>query len=327
MTEREGGNVSKDGGGAKARAGEILKKFTEDGSVTPDLVAEAESEGWDGLVPTRIILAAIQIVLRSRREGGLSSIEQVSPRSVPILSRQDSLTMTEAFLGDVSAVSEAQSEELLSLLNLVGFLAALLKEESTSIEGVKYLLCAAEELCRESLHRDVLRRGIESGPWDISEVDVSNLSLIDMGGIGVPTSPGVEVRPVGAGGGTVAVTLVKDGTALQLQAFLAASDVFWNVARVEMMNRMRAQGGTVKEWAGRAGLEIRASVPVVMESGQSTVKNVRVLGCDGPGWMLRGIVSGIGADPESADAWAYDTFAGTVVIGTHPLGNVMKPTR
>ncbi|MFB6776450.1 DUF3710 domain-containing protein [Streptomyces sp. NPDC056352] len=327
MPEREGGNVSKDGGDAKDRTGEILKKFAENGTVTPDFLTEVESEGWGRLAPPRIILAAIQIVLRSRWKDGLSSIEQVSPRSVPLLSQQDSLTMTEALLGDVSAVSEAQPKELLSLLNLIGFLAALLKEESTSDEDVKHLLHAAEEICRDSLHHDVLRRGIESGPWDISEVDVSNLSLIDLGGLRVPTSLGMEVRPIEAGGAMVAVTLVKDGTALQLQTFHAASKILWNSTRVEMMNKMRAQGGTVKEWAGRAGLEIRASVPVVMESGQSAVKNVRVLGCDGPGWMLRGIVSGIGADPQSADEWAYDIFSGTVVIGTHPLKPVIKPTR
>lgn len=36
-----------------------------------------------------------------------------------------------------------------------------------------------------------------------------------------------------------------------------------------------------------------------------TVMQVRFLGQDGPGWLLRGVVTGAGAAPESTDQWAY----------------------
>ncbi|MFE7333200.1 DUF3710 domain-containing protein, partial [Streptomyces sp. NPDC057565] len=276
------------------------------------------SEVWDRVTPTRIIMAAIQIILRSRWEDGVSSVEML-PGSVSSLSRQDLLTMIEASLGDVSSASKAQSEELFSLLNLVVLLSALIKEESISDESTKSLLHAAERVCLESLQDDVLRRGIECGPWDVSESSAPTLGLVDMGGIRVPASVGMEVRRMEVDGDTVAVTLMKDGTAIQLQAFLATPETSWNIIRVDMTNKMRTQGGVVKEWGGRAGLEIRAVVPVVTESGQSAVRDVRILGCDGPGWMLRGVVSGTGAKPESRDEWPYEIFLGTVVVGTHPV--------
>ncbi|MFE4752341.1 DUF3710 domain-containing protein [Streptomyces olivochromogenes] len=41
---------------------------------------------------------------------------------------------------------------------------------------------------------------------------------------------------------------------------------------------------------------------------------VRFLGHDGPGWLLRGVVTGAGAAPESTDQWAYRLFASSVVV-------------
>jgi len=39
-----------------------------------------------------------------------------------------------------------------------------------------------------------------------------------------------------------------------------------------------------------------------------------VLGHDGPGWILRGFVTGAGAEPDSDAEWPYTTFQGTVVL-------------
>ncbi len=38
-----------------------------------------------------------------------------------------------------------------------------------------------------------------------------------------------------------------------------------------------------------------------------------MLGHDGPGWILRGFVTGVGAEPDNTEEWPYDTFQGTVV--------------
>jgi hypothetical protein len=42
-------------------------------------------------------------------------------------------------------------------------------------------------------------------------------------------------------------------------------------------------------------------------------QTVRVLGSDGPGRLLRGFVSGVGAAPDSDEEWPSETFQGTVV--------------
>lgn len=238
-------------------------------------------------------------------------------RPVLSLSQEELLLMMRASLGDVSAARATQSADLFSLLNSVGLLSALIEEESLSDESVEGLLHAAELVCRESLQADILRRGIELGPWDASEESAPSRGLIDMGGIRVPASSGMNVQPMDGGGDTVAVTLMKNGTAIQLQAFLTTPEKPWDVVRTDMANKMRTQGSVVKEWGGRAGLEIRALVPVGTESDRSAVKHVRVVGCDGPGWMLRGVISGSGAEPESRDEWPYDIFLGTVVVGTY----------
>ncbi|MFG3527559.1 DUF3710 domain-containing protein [Streptomyces sp. NPDC047917] len=141
---------------------------------------------------------------------------------------------------------------------------------------------------------DIIRRGAESGPWDIEEIDVSDLALIDMGGIRVPVSADMAVHPIEADGENLAVTLVQGDTAPQLQAYRANSSASWDAVRADMIIGIRAQAGEVKEWTDRAGVEIRASVPRVTESGQPVTRDVRVLGSDGPGWMLRAIVGGDG---------------------------------
>lgn len=54
-------------------------------------------------------------------------------------------------------------------------------------------------------------------------------------------------------------------------------------------------------------------------------QTARVPGHDGPGWILRGFVTGVGAEPDNTEEWPYTTFQGTVVrppsapSGTDPL--------
>ncbi|MFF4341558.1 DUF3710 domain-containing protein [Kitasatospora sp. NPDC001540] len=69
----------------------------------------------------------------------------------------------------------------------------------------------------------------------------------------------------------------------------------------------------VREGAGPYGTELRCEV---LGEDLTTARQVRtsfsVFGCDGPGWVLRAVAGGVGADRGPAD-WAYAFFAGTVV--------------
>ncbi|WP_326766065.1 DUF3710 domain-containing protein [Streptomyces sp. NBC_01591] len=312
---------------AEARAAKIIREIIEGEVINSRILAESEDGRWDHLTPKMILVAAIQIVLRNRWDNGLSTVGQAAPRFVESVPAGDVLSMTEMFLGGVSGPSDERHFRYFTFPNVVKFLSALLGEESVSQESADDLLSAAVEACRESLQGDVIRRGAESGPWDIEEIDVSDLDLIDMGGIRVPVSAGMAVRPIEVDGEILAVTLVQGDTALQLQAFRANSSASWDAVRADMILGIRAQGGEVKEWTDRAGVEIRASVPRVTESGQSVTRDIRVLGSDGPGWMLRAIVSGDGAVSGSGNVWAYETFLATVVVSGYAssrMGNVIR---
>ncbi|MFJ6016124.1 DUF3710 domain-containing protein [Streptomyces sp. NPDC092952] len=307
------------GESAEAYAAEVVRKAAEGGRIDPDVLTEVEDDRWDRLNPRIILIAAIEIILRDRSRDDSPSAVQVAPRYVELFPAGDVLAMTRIFLGDVSAVSEGNSRGYFTLPGVVGFLSALLAEESMSRESADRLVSAAVEVCRESLCGDVIRRGLGSGPWDIEEIDVSELDLIDMGGILVLESAGMEVRPIEFDGQMLAVTLVRGDTAVQLQAFRADSGVLWESVRTDMVAGIRAQGGRATEWVDRAGVEIRASVPRVTESGHQVTRDIRVLGSDGPGWMLRAVVSGAGAASGNGADWAYATFLSTVVVGTYAL--------
>ncbi|MFE9381255.1 DUF3710 domain-containing protein [Streptomyces sp. NPDC006855] len=310
--------MSNSGGenGVVQQVRELLRKFAEDGVVDPSILANAEVASWDRVTPKRVMVATAQIILRLRWENGLSTVEKVAPRDVSFIPRSDLLEMTKMLLGAKSSdVFDGQVAKKLSLPNVMRILIALFAEESISDEEEEYLLSSAVDVCEESLRDgDILRRGFELGPWDISEIDIEDLDLVDMGGIMVPSAPGMSCLPVEVDGEMLAATLVQGDTALQLQAFNANSVTVWNAVRAEMISKMRAQGNSAETWVDRAGIEIRATISVVTEPGVIRAREIRVLGSDGPGWMLRAVVSGAGAAAGGDDGWAYKTFLGAVVV-------------
>ncbi|WP_372505681.1 DUF3710 domain-containing protein [Streptomyces macrolidinus] len=88
----------------------------------------------------------------------------------------------------------------------------------------------------------------------------------------------------------------------------------WTSIHGELMKSIKGSGGTVKEWAGLAGVGPRAELQIAKPS---RCMSVRMLGCDGPRWILRGIVSGDGALRDSQDTWAHSVFSDTVVSPAH----------
>ncbi|AWZ08943.1 hypothetical protein DRB96_15455 [Streptomyces sp. ICC1] len=116
------------------------------------------------------------------------------------------------------------------------------------------------------------------------------------------------------------VTLVRGPTAIQLQAFRAAEGRSWGSVRQELAARIRRDGGTAEEFRGRGGHEIQARIPVVSPRGGEKPLNARIIGRDGPGRLLRGMITGVGADPGSVDEWSYETFDRTAVSITEAVG-------
>jgi hypothetical protein len=162
-----------------------------------------------------------------------------------------------------------------------------------------------------------------SGPWDESEVDdPASGGRINLGGMWLPGSPGLELRvEADQNTGTViAVTMVLDDGALQLQPFAAPrSEGIWDEVRGEIRAGITAQGGTADEVEGPFGTELRTKVPVRGQTG-SSVQPARFLGVDGPRWFLRGVLTGRPAVETGADAALLGLFRDVVVVrGAAPM--------
>ncbi|MFE1834889.1 DUF3710 domain-containing protein [Streptomyces sviceus] len=277
----------------------VVAQFRRDGFVAPESAERTEFEVWDPTTPGRVLLVALQTLLVLRAEDGRSDLG----RPVRGLDEEEAGLMLRTLLGDAAAVPETSRRDLITLDRLLGLLASVIAEESMSEEEVDALLEAAEEGCRAV------------GPWDESD-DRRPLGgqLVDLGGLLVPTEPGLKIEPMSSreDGSVVAVTVIRGRTAIQLQAFRALGDTSWATVREDLARTIRGRGGSAEERVGPAGTELQAVVRVQGPPGKDR-QTARVLGHDGPGWILRGFVSGVGAEPDSTEEWPYATFQGTVV--------------
>ncbi|MFD8592150.1 DUF3710 domain-containing protein [Streptomyces sp. NPDC059506] len=159
------------------------------------------------------------------------------------------------------------------------------------------------------------------GPWDVSEVTDPGEGRVDLGGLYVPGVEGMELRVEVAGDSIVAATVVLRDSAVQLQAFAAPkSEGIWGEVRDEIAAGITKQGGVVDEVEGPLGWELRAQVPVQLPDGTNGVQMVRFVGCDGPRWFLRGVVSGQGAaQPQTAGVLEQVFRECVVVRGDSPM--------
>lgn len=158
----------------------------------------------------------------------------------------------------------------------------------------------------------------EHGPWDAGEIAEDNArGRIDLGGLLVPGVTGLEVRVEAdqTTGQVIAVTLVLDDGALQLQPFAAPrTEGIWDEVRAEIRAGITAQGGTADEVDGPLGTELRTKVPVRAQDGSSSVQPARFLGVDGPRWFLRGVLTGRPALETANDEALIGLFRDIVVV-------------
>ncbi|MGW6488027.1 DUF3710 domain-containing protein [Streptomyces sp. NPDC055056] len=80
-------------------------------------------------------------------------------------------------------------------------------------------------------------------------------AFFDLDGLRIPASEGVRLLPVvdGKSGTVVAVTTVRGRTAIQLQAFHVSAGRPWDSVRLELLARIRRDGGTAEEVIGPSG--------------------------------------------------------------------------
>jgi Protein of unknown function (DUF3710) len=162
-----------------------------------------------------------------------------------------------------------------------------------------------------------------TGPWDVADT-YPDRDRIDLGSLHVPAVPGLDIQLNLSGDQALAVVVARGESALQMQAFAAPKrSGLWDDVRREIIEELTASGGHGEEAEGPFGTEIRARVPAEAGGGHRGPRGLqpaRFLGCDGPRWFLRGVISGPAAAHREPAKILEDVYADTVVVrGDHPL--------
>ncbi|MGE5133741.1 MAG: DUF3710 domain-containing protein [Gemmatimonadota bacterium] len=162
-----------------------------------------------------------------------------------------------------------------------------------------------------------------SGPWDIRD-DVPPADRVDLGSLQVPVGGDYDVQVSMAEDQAAWVSVIKDESGLQLQAFAAPkSGGLWDEVREEIAAEVRRSGGQATEAVGRFGPELHARIAAADQPGaprRGALEPVRFLGVDGPRWFLRGVISGAAASRPELAIPLEEVFAGVVVVrGEHPV--------
>ena len=142
-------------------------------------------------------------------------------------------------------------------------------------------------------------RGDEHGPWDVEDENVPDYDeYLDMGSYYLPFLKGIELR-VKANRATQQVlgtTITYGSSSVEIEAFAAPKTFgLWDDVRADLIEANK----DAKEVEGVFGTEL--ALPVTVKGGRKVL--TRIVGVDGPRWMLRGIFSGKAAtDPEGEEA-------------------------
>ncbi|HEX2361037.1 MAG TPA: DUF3710 domain-containing protein [Jiangellaceae bacterium] len=163
------------------------------------------------------------------------------------------------------------------------------------------------------------------GPFDVSEIDLADpqVTRIDLGGLLVQPTEGMRLQiQVDERSRTGAGVMMVDGDAAVVMIGVAAprSSGLWEQTRGQIAADAAGRGGTVQEAPGPFGTELRLVVPVTTADGAKAVQASRVVGIDGPRWMLRATFLGTATTDAKAFARLVKVVRETVVVrGDRPM--------
>lgn len=146
------------------------------------------------------------------------------------------------------------------------------------------------------------------GPYDVTQIP-DDIDRVDLGALLVAPVQGCELRlqvnektkEVGA------VLLAGEDGGIELQAFAAPrTGGLWDEVRPQIAQDVTRRGGTATERDGRFGTELLCRVPVDPGNAASDVQVTRVVGVDGPRWMVRATFLGRPAvEPDDSEKWEH----------------------
>jgi hypothetical protein len=172
------------------------------------------------------------------------------------------------------------------------------------------------------------------GPYDADELpdEAAATDRVDLGSLVLAPFPGRELRlQVDDSTGAVqAALLTAEDGALELRAFAAPRNGdLWGDVRPQLATDVERRGGTVTEREGRWGIELVCQLGVQLPDGQTGVQVSRIIGINGPRWLLRATLLGRPAvDGDYAQSWE-DGITSVVVrrgAGAMPVGEALPLT-
>jgi Protein of unknown function (DUF3710) len=166
-----------------------------------------------------------------------------------------------------------------------------------------------------------------NGPWDASEVDLHDseqlAGRVDLGGLRIKGSGEMQLQmQVEQGTQRVTSVLVVEGdAAVQLLAVAAPrTEAMWPEVRAQIAADAVRRGGSVEEAEGPFGTELRVRVPVQTPDGGQGIQPSRMVGIDGPRWLLRATFLGRAAVDDAAFASLSQVVRDVVVErGSAPM--------
>lgn len=173
-----------------------------------------------------------------------------------------------------------------------------------------------------------------SGPYDIDALPAGQSAeeLLDLGSILLASVEGVElqIQVDEATGLPAAMLLANAEGAVELRAFAAPrGGGLWAEVVPALRDDVIANGGLLADSEGPWGPEVHATFTVTTPDGQSGNQHTRMIGIDGPRWMLRATFLGKPAvEPHDAKMW-HDLLNSVVVRrGGHavPKGEMLPLT-
>jgi hypothetical protein len=147
-----------------------------------------------------------------------------------------------------------------------------------------------------------------TGPFDVDDLPEDDVQRVDLGSLLIQPDEGRELRlQVDEASGTVQSVVLagKDG-AIEVRAFAAPRNGdLWSEVRPQIAADMAQKGGTATEREGRFGPELVCRVQVKRKEGGTATQPSRIVGINGPRWLLRATFFGrpaVEPDPEWEDA-------------------------
>lgn len=197
-------------------------------------------------------------------------------------------------------------------------LEAAAEENEEAVDAAENVDEAQEVVALPESSAEYEGRGDERGPWDVEDENVPDYDeYLDMGSYYLPFLKGIELR-VKANRATQQVlgtTITYGSSSVEIEAFAAPKTLgLWDDVRADLIEANK----DAKEVEGVFGTEL--ALPVTVKGGRKVL--TRIVGVDGPRWMLRGIFSGkVATDPEGEEAKALNQFFADIVVerGDNPL--------